>query len=576
VLNRLAFGPSPSDLADVHRMGVHNWIEMQLNPETIDDSAVQAKLANLNEITWTNQQLMTAYQDDQARQKKRQQEAREAALAAQGNAASTSTATSADVASRTPRNLAIAAADNQMSPDGNLPGTSYEAVGQLEAAKVLRAVESRRQLQEVLVDFWSNHFNLDVRKNLVRDLKVADERDVIRPHVLGKFRDLLEASAKSPAMLVYLDNALSIGNNSRVTPRMMAIARQRAAALQTQPGAAGANAQAFLAKTAGGKKASGLNENYGREIMELHTLGVDGGYTQKDVTECARCFTGWSIDRQTGEFKFYPLRHDDGEKVVLGHIIPAGGGMEDGETVLDILSASPATAHHLSYELCERFVSDNPPPSLVAKAAQTYLKTDGDLRQVLRTIFESPEFYSPSVYQSKYKSPFEYAVSCVRALGGTFQAPDPNDRRGRLRLLADAAASSARKGVRYGRNQSSSIVDSIADMGQPLFAYEAPTGYPENSQLWISSGSLLARFNYAVGLADGKVAEVAVQPSLLVQNVATGDRTAMLHDLAADILGGEMSAHTRAALLGEMPAGEPVDPTKLAGLLLGSPEFQKR
>jgi uncharacterized protein (DUF1800 family) len=321
---------------------------------------------------------------------------------------------------------------------------------------------------------------------------------------------------------------------------------------------------------------SGLNENYGRELMELHTLGVDGGYTQQDVTEVARCFTGWSIDQQTGEFRFYPNRHDDGQKVVLGHVIPAGGGMQDGETVLDILAASPSCAHFISKELCIRLVSDTPPEALVKKAAATFTSTQGDLREVVRTIVTSPEFYSPAVYRSKIKSPFEFAVSAVRAVGGHYEAPDPDNLRGKAELTGDGGVSMRRRPNRYSGRNSPSIVHEIADLGEPMFSYEFPTGYPEISSRWVSAGGLLARFNFATALGSGQVSEVAASPNDLVSGVSLTDHMAVLHKLVGDILGGEISDSTRAALINEMPASGPVDPAQLTSLIIGSPEFQRR
>ena len=255
----------------------------------------------------------------------------------------------------------------------------------LLSSKLMRAVESNRQLAEELDDFWFNHFNVFYDKGSDRFLIPDYEREAIRPNVLGKFRDLLEATAKSPAMLFYLDNSES------VRPDLDANNKKR-------------------------KAKRGLNENYGRELMELHTLGVNGGYTQKDVTEVARCFTGWTIQapRQGGGFFYNDKLHDKGEKVVLGHAIPAGGGMDDGEKVLDILAHHPSTAHFISRELAQRFVADNPPDTLVEKMAQTYLATDGDIREVMKTMLNLKEFWSEGAYRAKVKSPLEM-VANVRA-----------------------------------------------------------------------------------------------------------------------------------------------------------------
>jgi uncharacterized protein (DUF1800 family) len=269
--------------------------------------------------------------------------------------------------------------------------------------------------------------------------------------VLGRFRDLLEATAKSPAMLFYLDNWQS-----------------------RAPAEAGR----------GKRAAGGLNENYGRELMELHTLGVDGGYTQHDVTEVARCFTGWTIDQpgQGGPFTFNPRMHDQGEKTVLGVRIPAGGGIEDGEKVLDILARHPSTAHFVAGKLAIRFVADDPPPALVEQMAQTFLKTNGDLRAVMKTMLESGEFWSIGAYRSKLKSPFELVASAVRAADGD----------------VDFA---------------SGLVNQVAQMGEPLYRKQEPTGYSNSGQQWLNSAGLLARMNFAVNLADNKVPGVKVAPA---------------------------------------------------------------
>ncbi len=600
VLNRLAFGPRPGDVEAVRRLGPDRWIAQQLAPETIDDSAVQSKLARLTDLNLSSEALMQTFQNDQMAQKAFQAQRK----AEKQNQAAVTTNTVAPVANgQTPQPSPSNVPNMPMQMTRPVP-VIIEALGELDDAKLLLACESKRQLQEVLVDFWSNHFNLDVKKGPVRAFKIADERDVIRPHVLGRFRDLLEASAKSPAMLFYLDNASSTRNYddpSTAPPRpyrpqrfqgvrnRLLGFRNRFTRLQAQNqsfnptfGAAQDGSQTGIAgpQAANGqnkaKRRGGLNENYARELMELHTLGVDGGYTQKDVQEVARCFTGWSIDRPTGTFRFYPARHDYGEKMVLGHRIPAGGGIEDGETVLDILAAHPSTARFISRKLCLRLVSDTPPASLVDKAAHTFLATGGDLRAVVRTIVTSPEFFAPTAYRAKIKSPFEYAVSSVRALGGTFDVPDPNAPLGRLRLVADGASSTSRNsaGARYNRRIKTSLAQAVAVMGQPLYSHEAPTGYPEDSREWLSTGALLARFNFATALTKGQVAEVQVAPEELLSDSALSDHTAAVDALSRAMLGMDLSANTRAAIVSQIST--PANPIQIAGLILGSPEFQRR
>jgi uncharacterized protein (DUF1800 family) len=318
----------------------------------------------------------------------------------------------------------------------------------LQQQKIIRAVYSNRQLQEVLVDFWFNHFNVDARKGADRLLLTSYERDVIRPRVFGKFRDLLEATAKSPAMLFYLDNWMSAGPDG---PRVRSPKAPR-----------------------------GLNENYGRELMELHTLGVDGGYTQKDVTEVARAFTGWTIERprQVGDFKFEPRLHDEGQKIVLGHVIRASG-IWDGEEVLDILARHPSTATFIATKLVRRFVSDTPPPALVDRVAARFRQTDGDLREVVRTILTSPEFLAPETYHAKVKTPLEFVVSAVRATGADIRDARP-------------------------------LVQQVAQLGMPLYQCQPPTGYKDTADAWVNTGALVGRMNFGLALAANRIRGVTV------------------------------------------------------------------
>jgi uncharacterized protein (DUF1800 family) len=309
-----------------------------------------------------------------------------------------------------------------------------------------------------MTDFWFNHFNIYWDKGADRWYTTDFEMDVIRPRVFGKFQDLLLATAQSPAMLFYLDNHLS----SAPQPTIEA-GRKRFTADNNR------------------KRSPGINENYARELMELHTMGVDGGYTQKDVTEVARALTGWTIDqpRQNGNFIFRPQMHDAGEKTILGNRIPANGGIQDGIRVIEILAHHPSTARFISTKLVRRFVSDDPPQSLIDKVAATYAKTDGDIKEMLRTIFYSEEFMSPGVYGQKMKSPFEYVVSSIRALDGQT----------------------------YGGQQLGRL---IAQMGQPLYQYQAPTGFPDRADFWSSDGAIIARLNYAVTLTSGRMPDARV------------------------------------------------------------------
>jgi len=395
----------------------------------------------------------------------------------------------------------------------------------LAEAKILRAAYSNHQLQELLVDFWYNHFNVFLNKGADRYLVPTYEREAIRPHVFGKFYDLLLETAKSPAMLFYLDNWESVS-----------------------PEAAERQAR-FNLKAA----KRGLNENYGRELLELHTLGVDGGYTQQDVIEVARCFTGWTIarPRQGGGFEYNDKVHDKGRKVVLGHVIADGGGMNDGLKVLDILVHHPATARFISLKLARRFVADDPPPSLVTRMADTFTRSDGDLRQVVRAMITSPEFWSQGAYNAKIKTPFEMVVSALRA--------------------ADADVSSAFV-----------LSNELQKLGEPLYRKIEPTGYSSANAEWVSSAGLLERMNFALALAHNRVPGIKIN---LSQWQAQSDPV----QLARVLLSGDPSEQIQAAiqkmlddptlqkqLASNAKAGPPQIPSLVAGLAMGSPEFQRR
>ncbi len=562
VLDRLGYGPRPGDVERVAKMGLDRYIEQQLHPERIDDSELESDLAKFDILTMDAADLYQTFRDEQQKQRERQREQAEAAKASQ---------TETNVAS-----VGVLANGNQrpvqpkVRPEG--PRRSFLAVAELQNAKIISAVESPRQLYEVLVDFWGNHFNIDVRKGPCRVLKVTDDREVIRPHVFGKFRDLLEASAKSPAMLHYLDNFQNSAPR-QLSPNEL---RRREQALQqsavpAQPAVpAGTDNQS---RTVGG-----LNENYAREIMELHTLGVDGGYTQKDVQEVARCFTGWTVNQQTGEFIFRPRAHDNGPKTVLGHDIPANGGIRDGEMVLDILASHPSTARFIATKLCRRFVADDPPPALVDRIANVFLETGGDLRQVYQAIIYSPEFFSRQAYRAKIKSPFEFAVSAVRATGGKIVSDDflPLDKR----LGIEAGATFGRGMDRIASAKRKSLNIEIIEMGEPLFAYQAPTGYTEDSRKWVNTGALIARMNFALALAEHKVVDVSVTPSDLIHGVDI-DKPGLVFDrLNEAFLQGEMTAPTRATLEKQVTGSDggeasTVNAAELTALILGSPEFQR-
>jgi uncharacterized protein (DUF1800 family) len=386
----------------------------------------------------------------------------------------------------------------------------------LKDGKVYRAVYSNRQLEEVLVDFWFNHFNVTAAKS---SPFVADyEREAIRPHVLGSFKDMLFATALHPAMLLYLDNKESIA------PEI------------AQPGP---NMTIHLGS------ARGLNENFSRELMELHTMGVDGGYTQKDIEAAARTFTGLSL-RQTPanaasrepakvELLFYAWAHDPKDKVVLGQTIAADGYKEVFK-LLDILASHPSTARHISRRLAQRFVADNPPAALVDRMAKTFRDTDGDLREVMTTMLTSPEFLSEDTWQKKIKSPLELVASAVRAANG--QITDPG-----------------------------ALEDRIADMGQPLYAKTEPTGYPNTGETWLNTASLLARLSFATNLTSGKIPGVTIDASRW-----NGKDTA---SIARDILGRDLMPQTM-EVLNKGKQSADMTPAMVSGLILGSPDFQQR
>jgi uncharacterized protein (DUF1800 family) len=413
------------------------------------------------------------------------------------------------------------------------PGRRPAAItAQLQAAAVTRAIVSDAQLEEVLAAFWFNHFNVFSQKGAVRWMVPAYEREAIRPHVLGKFRDLVLATARHPAMLFYLDNWMST------------------------------RADLTMRRGPNGGRQMGLNENYARELMELHTLGVDGGYTQQDVTEVARCFTGWTIDRPRdgGSFLFRARAHDPGAKRVLGQTIPAGGGERDGERVIDLLVRHPSTARFISTKLARHFVADDPPAALVDRMAATFRSTDGDIRAVMTTLVTSPEFWSRDAYRAKIKTPFEVVVSAVRALDGRLDA--------------------ARGGAELARE--------VGRLGQPLYEAQPPTGYPDRAESWVNTGALLGRMNFALSLAHNRFRAASVDLDAVLGPTDRSQPAQVLDRLLAGVLHGAATPQTRAVLAAQLESPEitrttgddrvasDTDVAKLAALVLGSPEFQRR
>jgi uncharacterized protein (DUF1800 family) len=483
VLDRLGFGPRPGDVARVRETGVDRWIALQLAPDRVSDSASDALVASAFETYHTDTRELVALA--QAGQQAIRQRARQAAQ--QG-----------DTASR--RDLrADALRDDPRLREQLRRGR--RVVADVQAVKLARAVTSERQLEEVMTDFWENHFSVFAGKGQTRIFIPSYDRDVIRPRALGNFRDLLGAVAKSPAMLFYLDQFQSTADSAHSPLRRARVARVRP-----------------------GGRARGLNENYARELLELHTLGVDGGYSQQDVIEVARALTGWTMNpRQGASFLFRPEIHDADAKTVLGHRLAAGRGIEDGEEVLDIVARHPATARFIARKLAIRFVSDDPPPALVARAAATFRRTDGDIRETVRTIVTSPEFFSRAAYRAKVKSPFELVASALRAVGAR---PDTTPRAAQL----------------------------VAFLGAPIFGHQAPNGWPERGDAWMNAGAILNRINFGLALAGGRVPGASVAQWPEAARLRSAPREQQVDAVIAAFLGGQASPDTREILIkGENP-----------------------
>jgi uncharacterized protein (DUF1800 family) len=472
-LSRFAFGPRPGDVERVAKMGTAAWLKEQLAPGT--DPVVEAKLAELPSTKLSTAQLLDAYPP------KKKAEPGDGTPAALGR--------------------------------------------ELAAAKLVRAVESSRQLEEVLVDFWFNHFNVDERKGAVKWMVGPYERDAIRAHVFGTFRELLGATAKHPAMLFYLDNWLSTA----------------------QPKKAGGKAS---------KKARGLNENYARELLELHTLGVDAGYAQNDVREVARAFTGWTIEkpRVVGTFVFRPALHDHAEKTILGTKLEPSG-VNEGDAVLDLLAKNPSTARFVATALARRFVSDDPPQSLIDRVSKAFLDSNGDLRATYEALFYAPETWSDAARKSKVKDPFETVVSAVRAVGGTLS-------------LGDAQA---KNGV-AGPVQP--LIATLDAMGEPLYRCQPPTGFPERASSWTSTGALVTRIRFAIALTDDRFRTIRFDKTPLSKGEGP-----IVDRVARALLHEDLAPATRAAIAKELDAMPDDDERKLSraiALVLGSPDFQRQ
>jgi uncharacterized protein (DUF1800 family) len=639
-LNRLTFGPRPGDVERVKQTGVDKWIELQLHPDKIDDSALDRKLDPFRTLRMRTREIvenfppdqlikqiadgkaalpqdptkravyeaqLQHYEDKQERKDKdKDKDISKAEGPKSGDAQNTcrdgacpvsaeSTQPADPEQTRRRANLraqelldlppdermkeilkmspedrrTIATTTKGARADALMEGMSPQqketmqalnnpqqvVVNELTQAKLLRAIYSERQLDEVMTDFWFNHFNVFINKGADRYLLTSYERDAIRPHALGKFEDLLVATAKSPAMLFYLDNWLSVGPDSEIA---LGIAPHQPHRRGHGPSP---NRRPQRPRGNKAKQASGLNENYGRELMELHTLSVNGGYSQKDVTEVAKVFTGWTLDqpRKGGDFRFEPRMHEPGDKIVLGHRIQEHGEKE-GLEVLHFLAHNPNTAHFISQKLAMRFVSDDPPPALVDRMTKTYLKKNGDIREVLRTMFESPEFWSPEAYRAKVKTPLEFVVSAVRASGAQVE---------------DARA----------------LVGTLNNMGMMPYGMQPPTGYSMKADVWVNSSALLGRMNFALGLAAGKIRGIkidpAARPAAAGASEATPDAQQTLTTLENSLLSGDISKQTHDTIskqledpkISQRRRDDPRRPPNVAaitGLILGSPEFQRR
>jgi uncharacterized protein (DUF1800 family) len=596
-LNRLGFGPRPGDIERVKEMGLQKWIDQQLHPDSINDSALDARLQRFPTLKMSSAKLLEEFPEAQvaARRegitveeyRKEQQEQMRSAMQSMPN--DVSQEKQSDIQMADPHGMPNFDADD-MDANANLGKTKGEGKGQggfsnlmfnyekirapqriiaeLSMAKMMRAVYSERQLQEMMVDFWYNHFNVYAAKGADLWLITEYERDTIRPHAMGKFRDLLDATAKSPAMLFFLDNWLSADPVAWQKLQQEQQERRQIRGGGFGGGPFGRPRFPQGGPTANGipndtnakanqKQERGLNENYGRELMELHTLGVDGGYTQDDVINVAKAFTGWSIrqPRHDPDFFFEDRLHDTSVKTVLGHKIHEGG-MKDGEEVLDILARDPHTAHHISFELAQRFVSDNPPDALVDRMAQTFLKSDGDIREVLHTMIYSPEFWSKETYRAKIKTPFELVASATRAVGAEVEIP----------LM---------------------LVQWTGRIGQPLYQCEPPTGYSDKADAWVNTGALLTRMNFSLALTSNRLRGAQVNiDSLFGTDSATNPHATLDHAIQL-LLGGPASQQTRDTLEKQLDDPQILqasldDPVKqvnaamIAGLVLGSPEFQRR
>lgn len=618
VLNRLGFGARPGDVEKVKAIGLQKYIEQQLNPSAIDDAATEAKLKRFEILNMSTADIFARYPNPGALIRNIEGTRRNAQNQAQNNQMPPADQELTD-AERQERQAKL----REYYQKYDLRPAN-QIMQQQISSRIIRGVYSERQLQEVMTDFWANHFNVFSGKAAVRWFIPSYERDVIRPNALGNFKDLVVGTAQHPAMLFYLDNFQSVspnaqannnrGNgvlqravqNGQLNERQRERLRQRGLTDQ-EIDQRFERAKQMMQNAQRNQR--GINENYARELMELHTLGVDGGYTQKDIVEVAKAFTGWTIadprgyrkaaaneikgnenqalnrlqrmagvpdDIESGEFYFNQNWHEKGEKTVLGQKINEGG-MKDGLKVIDILVAHPSTAKFIAKKLAVKFVSDNPSPQMVDRVAKAFQDSKGDIKTTLRALFSDKEFFAPENYRAKIKTPFELTVSAMRAIGTS-------------------------------TNSSPALLAMLNKMGEIPYGYQAPTGYGDTAEDWVNTGALLERMNFAVALASNRIPQTRAD----LKRFEARTKQEILDKAIAEILAGEISPATKQTLLKqlEQPLPEPkisevknemaddpmvaggrrnagqqarllqpsgnADVFKVVGLILGSPEFQRQ
>jgi uncharacterized protein (DUF1800 family) len=555
-LNRLGYGPRPGDVDRVRRMGLEKWIDLQLHPESIDDSDLEARLAKYPTLKMASQELLEKFPPPNLAAKQEgitKEQVRDQMQEKRRDAVSQVVDTGNENIDRANEQLARMEGPNRI-------------VVELSMAKLDRAIYSQRQLEAVMEDFWLNHFNVFANKGDDKWLLTSYVRDTIRPHTLGKFQDLLIATAKSPAMLFFLDNWQSVDPDAFKQWQAQTASRRQfqgifSGGFRPIPGYFPRPVVGFPAAQAAANAARqqerGINENYGREVMELHTVGVDAGYSQQDVIEMAKCLTGWTIrePRRDPEYVFRPEFHTQGAKTVMGRTFDYGGE-KDGEEALKMLANDPHTAKFISTELARHFVADDPSPALVARMAKRYEKSGGDIRSVLEAMIDSPEFWSRSTYRNKVKRPLEIVASTARALNADVTVSLP-------------------------------LAQWVGRMGEPLFLCQPPTGYSDESTSWVNTGALLNRLNFALQLAANRMPGLNLDLSALLGEEASTDPEMALSRAVDIFLDGQIAPGTRETLQARLSdpqilrttLGDPVkvvNEALIAGLVLGTPEFQRQ